>query len=226
MGFYETENLPTFSVKNQQTYLQQSVQNLRSYQSNMIGPMGAAHTIDLTQTYSSGAPFALSFEQALNANQYRIRTPNYTGAFLYGGSGPLISANSLKRYYVCIAPNSFVNGDANNTREADIAVSTNYGFNNLPNTSRADTDRSITVQIPPYFWLAATYALGRGTELLLMFQNDDGTFAPWYLFRNFLDFMGPEGFPGPTSSAYIDQKGETKTVRFSQIDTKGGLSWT
>ena len=224
MGFYQTENLARFNVNNPQTYLQQGIQNLRGYQSNMFGSK-PGNRVTFPQTTTITNPYVLSFDQALNANQYRFNTSTYTGAFANGGSGALISPNSLKRYYVCIAPNTFVNGDGNNTRQADLAVSANYGFNNLSKPARADTDRSITVQVPEYFWLAATYQLGRGTEILFMLSNDDGTFSPWYLFRNILDFMGPDGFPGPTSYAYIDQKGETDDVRFSAIETYNGVLW-
>ena len=77
-----------------------------------------------------------------------------------------------------------------------------------------------------YFFLAATFIIGRGTEILFMFQKEDGTFAPFYLARNMLDFMGPEGFPGPTSTAYTDQLGQTtRRVVFSPITTSAGVAW-
>jgi hypothetical protein len=226
-GFYDVENLPRFNVNNPQTYVQQGVQNLRAYQSNMIGPMNPVHTVVLPETTTLANPYELSFDQALNANQYRFNSPTNTGAFLYGGSGPLISVSSLKRYYVCLAPNTFLNGTTNeNTRQADFAVAENYGFANLSDPARADTDRSITVQVPKYFFLAATFIIGRGTEILFMFQKEDGTFEPFYLARNMLDFMGPEGFPGPTSSAYTDQLGQTtRRVVFSPITTSAGVAW-
>ena len=224
-GFYDVENLPRFNVNNPQTYVQQGVQNLRAYQSNMIGPQYPAHTVTLPSTTTLVNPYVLTFDQALNANQYRFITPDNTGAFLYGGSGPLISVSAIKRYYVCLVPNTFVNGTTDqNTRQADFAVAENYGFANLSDSARADTDSSITVQVPKYFALTATYSLGRGTEILIMNQNENGTFNPFYLFRNMLDFI--PGFPGPTSSAYTDQLGQTDTVRFSNITRQAGIAWT
>ena len=96
---------------------------------------------------------------------------------------------------------------------------------NLSDPARADTDSTITVQVPKYFYLSATYELGRGTEILFLLQNENGTFKPAYLFRNMLDFMGPSGFPGPLSTAYTDQLGQTTSVRFSRITRDAGITW-
>jgi hypothetical protein len=216
MGFYETENLPTFSVKNQQTYLQQTAQNFRQYQCASVGASYPANVVTLPESAtSSNSAYQISFEQYLNAGQYNWVTPVYTGAFTNGGSGTLISVSALKRYYFIFTPVGILGAD---NAEYYTSVQANYGFNNLPKTIIADED-SQTKQIPPYFNLFSLFSPNRGTEIFVYSLESDGTKTPFVLYRNLLDFIGPDGFPGPLSPAYNDPElGTTGVVRFVDIN--------
>jgi hypothetical protein len=246
MGFYETENLPTFSVKNQQTYLQQTAQNFRQYQVADVGGSYPAHFITLPETTSITNPYSLTLDQQLNLKQYEFRTPLNISAFAESGAGLLISATGLKRYYITI--NSKENASNANQIEPNKydnksfygAVTTNYGFKNLPKQAKFGNDGNLIStedfggQIPPYFNLFMSLNVRRGTEILTMrwvIKNEAGDveLKPFYLFRNLYDFIGfggVNGFPGPKSAAYTDPLGQATDVRFMESTRLTGTYWT
>ncbi len=188
----------------------------------MVGATYPVNTIFLPTDTTIDNPYVLTWEQFINAGQYEFATANNNNAFANSGTGLLISADAIKRYYVCYQPKETLNYKAQIN-----AISATYGFSNLPITA-SDENSIYSVQIPRYFNMLASYALGRGTEICFMEQNEDGTFVPTLLFRNILDFIGFDGvmgFPGPASSAYVDQKGEAPVARFTKMNRANGIYW-
>jgi hypothetical protein len=220
-GFYETENLGNFVVNNPQVTLQQSSQDFRQYQYHQFGIQSAYPEIVLNQTYSSGAPRVLTLDEVINGCKLIIKTPAYTGAFIGLNEVPnAFNPAAVKRYYVNYLPSSLT-ANTGTKYPSDYAVLANFGFKNFngfryynlgnPVDTLAAADESHLWGIPKGFGIGPSFDVGRGTEILLLWNNPYKAGQPLearFLLRNAFDWTsasiaGGAGLLAPyTGNAY------------------------
>jgi hypothetical protein len=215
MGFYETENLGDFVVKNPQVTLQQISQNFRQYQYHQIGIQNAFPEYELTETGTKTSPITLTLDEVINGAKNLYFTNDYTGAFANGGTGAYIPSQ-VKRFYVNYLPKSLME----NTKTkfpSDYAVLANFGFKNYEgfryysdefeqNATAENATESHLWGIPKNFGIAPTFRVARGTEILLMWNNPYKPGQPLearFLLRNAYDWLSCGQLLGPGSNAYL-----------------------
>ncbi len=216
-GFYDVTNLPTFRVNNPQTILQQGVNDFRQYQNHQFGIQSAYPDITLLTEGTATVPGeTLSLDLVINGCHHIIRTPVYTGAFADGGYGAF-DPSLVKRYYVNYLPTALT-FNTGNFYPSDYAVASNFGFkSNKTNGYRYYDENGAEVQtlnlsaeshlssIPKNFGIGATFEIGRGTEIMLMWNDAYTTGQPLtarYLVRNSLDWISAGNNLSPLGDAY------------------------
>jgi hypothetical protein len=215
MGFYDVQNLGNFTVSNQQISLQQNVQDLRQYQYHQMGIQNAFPENELTITGTAAAPGrTLTLDEVLNGAKNLYFTKDYTGAFLGNGTGAFVPS-LVKRYYVNYLPTSIM-GNTDTKYPSDYAVIANFGFKNYEgyryytdefdqNATAENATESHLWGIPKNFGVAPPFRVGRGTEILLMWNNPYKPNQPLearFLLKNAYDWLSINGLQGPLSQAY------------------------
>jgi hypothetical protein len=213
-GFYDVTNLPTFKVNNPQVAIQQGVNDFRQYQTHQFGIQSAYPDITLTTEGTATAPgLTLSLDLVINGCQHIIRTPTNLDAFP-DGTGAFVPSQ-VRRFYVNYLPSSLTS-NTGTFYPSDYAVAANFGFKNNQGYRYYDAN-GVEVQtlqqsaeshlagIPKNFGIGPTFDIGRGTEILLMW-NDPYTagqpLAARYLVRNSLDWISAGNNLAPLGDAY------------------------
>ncbi len=218
-GFYDVENLGEFSVTNQAVQTQYTVRNLVQNETHEYGVMSVfPNDTVLTQTYSAAEPLTLTNEFIISGMTRCIRTPDNTGAFANGGTGAFVPSQ-VKRYYINYLPTSMIQFDpVTKFFPSDYQIATNFGFstNNsyryydasnqeLPVFSNL-VDETHLSGIPKYFGVGPNIQLGRGTEVLLMWNLPAPSLGypltARYLLRNAYDWLTSTTINGPASDCY------------------------
>jgi hypothetical protein len=221
MGFYNTQNLATFGVNNPQIKIWNAIDDLRQFQYHQIGIQNAFPQVSLTELdaidpQSATSPLELTLDEVINGAKNLYYTEDYTGAF--DGDNEFVPSQ-VKRFYVNYLPNSLMQ-NTNTKFPSDYAVAANFGFkvnngyryysNELPEGATAENaTESHIFGIPENFGIAPTFRVGRGTEILLMWNNPFETpvngvqpLRARYLLRNAIDWLSAGLLKGPGSSAY------------------------
>ena len=217
-GFYDVQNLGEFNVTNQAIQTQYTVRNLVQNETHQYG-IQSNYPDDtvLTQTYSATVPLELTNEFIISGMTRCIRTPTFTGAFADGGTGAFVPSQ-VKRYYINYLPTSMMRFDpVTKLFTSDYQIATNFGFSTNNSLRYYDgngveqptfnntVDETHLDGIPQYFGVGPNIQLGRGTEVLLMWNLPNGTTYPLrarYLLRNAYDWLTNTTINGPLSDCY------------------------
>jgi hypothetical protein len=220
-GFYNVENLPRFNVNNPQINILMSVDDLREFQYHQNGIQNAFPQFNLTELnaenpQSASAPYELTLMEVINGAKNLYYTEDYTGAFAFNGTGDFIPSQ-VKRFYVNYLPSSLMR-NVDTKFPSDYAVAENFGFkinngyryynNELSEGATAENATESHIWgIPENFGIGPPFRVGRGTEILLMWNNpyvNGGLGAPTarFLLRNAYDWLSAGLLKGPASAAY------------------------
>lgn len=211
MGFYNTQNLASFGVNSPQIKIWNAIDDLRQFQYHQIGIQNAFPEVELSETYSPTEPLVLTLDEVINGARNLYYTNDFTGAF--DGDDEFVPS-LVKRFYVNYLPSSLMQ-NTNTKFPSDYAVAANFGFktNNgyryYANELQVQTSETATEShifgIPKNFGIAPTFRVGRGTEILLMWNNPYKPNQPLearFLVRNAIDWLSAGLLKGPGSAAY------------------------
>ncbi len=217
-GFYDVTNLPTFKVNNPQVAIQQGVNDFRQYQTHLYGVQNVYPNDRVLNPNTEAGSFAnpgvtLTLEEVINGCAHSIRTPSFEGAFDNNGTGAFIPSQ-VKRYYINYLPTSLT-FNTGTFFPSDYAIAANFGFKNNQGYRYYDAN-GVQVQtlqqsaeshlsgIPKGFGVGPNFIVGRGTEILLLWNNAYTSGQPKtsrYLLRNAYDWISAGLLLGPSSSA-------------------------
>ena len=213
MGFYNTQNLASFGVNSPQIKMWNAIDNLRQFQNHQYGIQNAFPEVELSETYSATEPLELTLDEVINGAPNLYYTNDFTGAF--DGSDEFVPS-LVKRFYINYLPKSLMQ-NTNTKFPSDYAVAANFGFNStngfryyaneLEEATAATANETHLFGIPKNFGIAPTFRVGRGTEILLMWNNPyvnggQGPPTARFLVRNAIDWLSAGLLKGPSSSAY------------------------
>ena len=197
------------------------IDELRQFQNHQNGIQNAFPQFNLTKLnnnnpQSATAPLELNLMDIINGAKNLYYTEDYSGAFAMNGTGEFIPSQ-VKRYYVNYLPSSLMR-NIDTKFSSDYIVAENFGFkitneyryynNELSDGATAEnaTESHLSC-IPENFGIGPPFRVGRGTEILLMWNNPyvnggQNNVTARFLLRNSYDWLSAGLLKGPKSSAY------------------------